>query len=182
MKSQLLISSMLLGTPVFAMPAMSLNDINTTVINQQRAALEMQFLSKQLQKDEMWVNIDDEWKKVAVEFRVQVSFYSADKSNYSYEGSGSMRYEVRFEFIDVSGKKIFLGHADSTFYAKRIGRHTFKIFNCDSTSSCYDAPSNRTFKVYNSAKGRVLRVRRQKPSDTPHVVPFYDRSFIEVDA
>jgi hypothetical protein len=73
--------------------------------------------------------------------------------DYRYDGKGDMEYETRIETIKVSDGKQTAG-ADSTFYAKRQGAAKFKLFDCDSTSNCFDKESSQaTIEAYTTKKG-----------------------------
>lgn len=94
-----------------------------------------------------------------VEVRYQVRFVPAGTkgSDYLYDGRGAMEVEAIIETVDVADPSNVLG-SDFTYYAKRTGKSSFRLFDCDSTRRCADDAPTAKITAFRSGGREKLRL------------------------
>lgn len=157
MKKTIILSSLLLGANVSGLQAEEISKVRSDAISESKNLLSKVFKSKDSLTGTFYFKnkTTGEWEPKKLQYYIKLSFYEIS-SKPSYDGTGSLDYEVVVEHLLESGET---RPFDSTFYAKRIKNGKFKMFDCDSTSNCLEDHFNSLFYVFDSEMGEGLRFR-----------------------
>lgn len=88
-----------------------------------------------------------------VKYKILMKLIKANKDDYTYSGSGSLKFEALFEVIvspgyeEVESWQVNPWLYDSTFYIKSLGSKKYKIYDCDSTRVCEEERPTREFII-----------------------------------
>lgn len=168
MKNELLLSTILLLNPVSSVSANEIGSVKRTVTQGMQYLADMAFYSENVKNGQFWRWNDEtqESEEFEASYRVKVTFLisrSVEQSEYYYNGnrgSSQMDYEALIQKIDSQSGEV-LSREDSTFFAKRLGKNKFRIYDCSSTSNCWDRMESPTSHadmfVFETSKGRILK-------------------------
>jgi hypothetical protein len=171
MKNELLLSTIFLLNPVSSVSANEIGSVKRRVIQGMQYLADMAFHSEIVKSGQFWRWNDEtqESEEFEASYRVRVTFLisrSVERSDYYYNGSlgnSQMDYEALIERIDSDSGEV-LSREDSTFFAKRLGKNKFRIYDCSSTSNCWDREetpmSHADMYVFETPKGRILKTTK----------------------
>ncbi len=177
MKNELLLSTILLMNPVSNVSAQEINSVKERVVQGLQHLAELTFESPSAREGVFyrWNSELDEVVEIKRLYKRRVSFVisrEVETSDYTYnghQGEGEMDYQVIIDSVDAETGEILKG-ADSVFFAKRLSKNKFRLYNCDSTSTCddYDDGNYRSFAdfyVFNTPEGRILKSTQNSRHD-----------------
>ncbi|WP_127716317.1 hypothetical protein [Halobacteriovorax sp. HLS] len=150
MKNELIISTLLLTSPIaktFAQNASSIiHEANLSTDH----LIDIQFISKATS-----LNIYDRKTEVTV----KVSFHEDEDFYWNSQEELPPTIGMNIEVIDnETGRNIYY-YGDSFFFAKRIGQNLYRVYDCDSTSSCYADYGYTDFYIFNTPQGKLIKVK-----------------------
>lgn len=100
-----------------------------------------------------------EYEEVNIEVYLSVKFLTpgVKDQDYTFNGEGVLDYEALVEYVDIATGKA-LG-SDNTYYVKKEAGSKLRFFDCDSTRRCDTEYSNTKAYVFDSEKGKILKIR-----------------------
>ena len=145
MKNELLLSTILLMNPVSSVSAQEISSVKERIVQGLQHLAELTFESPSAREGVFyrWNAELDEVVEIKRLYKRRVSFVisrEVETSDYTYngyQGEGEMDYQVIIDSVDAKTGEILEG-ADSVFFAKRLSKNKFRLYDCDSTSTCDD--------------------------------------------
>lgn len=167
MKNELLLASILLGQPVAAMTQVDLQ--NSIQVSKQFNKQEIigVFEFGKIIDGHRWIEDENgEIFKVPVKQRLymevknevvyQPSYYDEDLNDY-VEVEMDQRINIIYKNIADENDTVF---DDTEYYAKKVGENRYRLYDCDSSSSCYSS-AYLEFSIYDSPKGKVIKIKKE---------------------
>lgn len=170
MKNEIILSSILLLNPVANLTAQEIGSMRTEVAQTKQFLADMIFESPTVKHGEFWkwnatLNRSERFTK---DYKVRVKFIisrDVEVSNYSFNGdagNGEMDYQAIIEKVDAQTGEV-LEVQDNAYFAKRLTKNKFRIFDCNSSYSCWEEPNYSAYAdmyVFNTPEGRILKTTK----------------------
>ena len=159
MLSKILISSLLLSTPISAMAQSGAEASKAIFAAAKAPLLSAVFLSAKTFKINSYDLITDRQVEVEVYYRISFLNAGAKGTDYDFDGSYDLDYEIIIETVEVLSGKV--ASTDNTFFGKAKGNKSINIFDCESTRNCtndigvakaifFSKNSQRSLKILNN--------------------------------
>lgn len=131
-----LLASLVLATPACAVTEAEMAEASEEALASRVDLDTKTFVSKDTFEIEEYVQAGpSEWKPVKVTVRYRIHFVAAQRDDYTWDGQGAMEAEAIIEAFSVaSPDKTY--PVDMSYFAKRTGNGTFRLYDCDSTRTC----------------------------------------------
>lgn len=131
-----LLASLVLATPACAVTEAEMADVSEEALASRVDLDTKTFVSKDTFEIDEYVKVGpSEWKPVKVTVRYRIHFVAAQRDDYTWDGQGAMEAEAIVEAFSVtSPDKTY--PVDVSYFAKRTGNGTFRLYDCDSTRRC----------------------------------------------
>ena len=163
MKKELLVTSLLLGTPLSGLSANEIKVARAESVSDRQEVIDLIFRSAETYRGKFWsVGSDGEWVQQERDFKIQLSFVKikTDYSVWSQSNSNpelEMDYEVIVEyyFVDDGTKEL----EEYFYFAKRNSNGKFTMYDCDSTATCKEDFDNSVFWAFDAPEGKGLKFR-----------------------
>ncbi|WP_034727419.1 hypothetical protein [Bacteriovorax sp. BSW11_IV] len=161
MNKEILLSTILLANPVMSMGAQRVSEVKDLKAKVDRKLLDSEFISVPIEMDEWKYDEAGNYFKERVMKKVSLAFVKRTTlpTIWSME-TGIEDFYADYEVV-VTLKKHSENSEDSGvdefYYAKKSGKNRYKIYDCQSTSSCQrDVVID--VEIVESSKGKILRV------------------------
>jgi hypothetical protein len=171
MKNEIILSSILLLNPVSQVLAQEVSSQRTAVAQTKQYLADMTFESPAIKTGQFWSYDEStkEWVQYSSDYKVRVRFIisrNVETANYTYNGDYQnkvMDYEAIVEKVDPQTGAV-LETNENAFFAKRLTKNKFRIYDCNSTSTCWDDSedyiSYADMHVFNTPDGRILKTTK----------------------
>lgn len=89
-----------------------------------------------------------------VVLRITLAYPGIKGQDYTYDGLGGLDAEMFFEIIDTDTYEAldYFSGDDNHFFIKKSGQTSYNMFDCSSTSNCYDE-NTEAFNISKDANG-----------------------------
>lgn len=141
--------SMLIAAAVLATPACAVSEADVTAASEDavsaRYGLQGEtYLSRDTFTVTEYRRHDGEYVADTIHVRYRLRFLPAGPKttkdvygDYTYDGDGTMEYETVIDRVEVDNPMLSY-RDDVSYYAKRSDGNSFRLYDCDSTSTCSD--------------------------------------------
>ena len=172
MKNELLIASILMLNPITGMSKTELSQVVRESIMKKEDLVTMKFKSSETQIGTFytWDPVTRVSQSHEREYFIQASFIKVNTSDTSldyryYDGDEALEYELIVEKVTLDGE--FRESTDDYFYfVRQLSDHKFKIYDCDSSVSCYENNhKNAEFYIFDTPTGKVLKIKKSTFTD-----------------
>lgn len=165
MKNELLLASILLGSPVAAMSDLNLNDAISISKQYNQENIIGVFKTTKVYPGERWISENGEWTKIEIKETIQMELQKVQYQPSYWDADLNDYVEVEMDYIMIYKSTNIADPSDSqgtstSFYVKKIEKNLYRLWDCDSSSSC-SSEAYVEFSIYDSPNGRVLKIKKE---------------------
>jgi len=164
MKNELLLASILLGSPVSALTDLNITDTISKSKEFSVSGIIGTFIYPEILDGSRYIEQDGDWVKVPIKERVMMTLTKARYQPSYYDRSLNDYVEVEMDY-EMTFKRENISDSDDTeisntnFFVKKVDKNTYRMWDCDSSANC-QSDAFLEFAIYNTPKGRILKIKR----------------------